>query len=165
MPITKEEFEAASERDLSKLAQEALNLLEEVGAKLGFRSDRNYPHAAGDLDLVWYLEIDLPGLELHRLPIVGFEIETSWRTRKHIKGDLFNLQKLHPALGIVILLEEGFEDEKKFRGLLQTTNRYARDEGFILVWTEEQLEKLKAIVESTKKSSPTNSVRALTGGN
>lgn len=38
-----------------------------------------------------------------RLPLASFEIESSWRTRKHIKGDLVNLLELQPALGVIVL--------------------------------------------------------------
>ncbi|MFH0848836.1 MAG: hypothetical protein V1857_04985 [archaeon] len=151
MPISKEEFETSQERDLSKQAEETLTFLEATGKRLGFKVDRNYPHWVGDLDLVWYLEMSLPGLELGRLPVVGFEIETSWRTRKHVKGDVYNLQQLHPSLSIVILLKKGFKDEGKFRGLLEATKRYAEHAGCrTLVWTEEELERLKAVTGARK---------------
>jgi hypothetical protein len=34
------------------------------------------------------------------IPVAGFEIESSWRTRKHVKGDLLNLQDAGVALGV-----------------------------------------------------------------
>jgi hypothetical protein len=34
--------------------------------------------------------------------VAGFEIESSWRTRKHVKGDLLDLQDAGVALGVVL---------------------------------------------------------------
>ncbi len=45
----------------------------------------------------------IPGVE-SELPIVGFEIESSWRSRKHIKGDVVNLRDLRPLVGVIVLL-------------------------------------------------------------
>ena len=146
MPISEEELEALEERDLSKMAEDTLTSLEEIGKKLGFKTDRMYPCYVGELDLVWYLETRLPSLEFGKLPVVGFEVETSERSRKHIKGDLFNLSQLHPALGVLILLKKGFKDDRKFNGLLEAAKRYVEHaRGRILLWTEEELENLKTV--------------------
>lgn len=145
MPIDREEFEQLQARDLSKLAEETLQLLEVIGTKLGFSSDRGFPSWVGNLDLVWYIERSLPGFESAKIPIVGFEIETSWRNRKHMKGDIYNLQEVHPALGVIILLRKGFDDETKLKGLLGAVKKYAQRAGFIQVWTEDEIDKLKSI--------------------
>jgi len=146
MPISREEFETSEEQDLSKIAEDTLTFLEEIGKKLRFKTDRTYPCWVGELDLVWYLEMNLPGIESRTIPIVGFEIETSWRSRKHMKGDVYNLQQLHPALGIIILLKKGFKDEGEFKGLLQATKKYAENARCrIQVWTEEELETLRGL--------------------
>ena len=45
----------------------------------------------------------LPG-GIRRLPLVAFEVESSWRTRKHVKGDYLNLADLGASLGVIVLL-------------------------------------------------------------
>lgn len=64
---------------------------------------------------------------------MGFEVESSWRTRKHIKGDLLNLMDLQPALGIIVLAGDGrkVEATKKFARTL--VKRHASR---IEVWDE-----------------------------
>lgn len=76
--------------------------IEKIGHALGFRPQREYPIPGGRIDVVWTTEIP-PMFEYRNLPIVGFEIESSWRTRKHIKGDLLNLQDLGASLGIIVI--------------------------------------------------------------
>jgi hypothetical protein len=63
-----------------------------------------------------------------------------------MKGDVYNLQEVHPALGVIILLRKGFDDEAKFKGLLETVKKYAQRAGFIQVWTEDELDKLKSVL-------------------
>lgn len=79
------------------------------------------------------------------MPVVGFEIETSWRTRKHIKGDVFNLLSLSPAYGVILFLRSGFKDESSFEGNFNAARRYVDDfKGVtkILVWSEKNVELL-----------------------
>lgn len=72
-----------------------LAMLVAKGAELGFDVQREYPVQGGRLDLVWLLPAAtaMPGPH-ERLPVVGFEVESSWRTRKHLKGDWLNLHDL-----------------------------------------------------------------------
>lgn len=58
----------------------------------------------GRLDVVWTWKPSspFPGLE-QPVPVVGFEVESSWRTRKHVKGDLLNLQDAGVGLGVIVL--------------------------------------------------------------
>ena len=35
--------------------------------------------------------------------LAGFEFESSWRTRKHVKGDYLNLLDLGAAIGVIVL--------------------------------------------------------------
>jgi hypothetical protein len=97
----------------------------------------------GRVDFVWYhvLRESIPQIG-GRLPVVGFEVETSWRTRKHIKGDLFNLLELSPALGIILFLSEGFKEEAELNGNVNAAKRYAA--GFsgisrIVIWTSKDV--------------------------
>ena len=81
-----------------------------------------------------------------QIPLVGFEIETSWRTRKHIKGDVFNLLTLKSAIGVIVFLREGFENEEKFRGNVEAARRLVDAfSGFskILIWSEDDVSVLK----------------------
>jgi len=73
------------------------------------------------------------------LPVVGFEVESSWRTRKHLKGDYLNLCDLGAALGVIVLLGEG--------GDVEGTRRFAqamvdRPGPRVMVWSEKDVERL-----------------------
>jgi hypothetical protein len=35
------------------------------------------------------------------VPVVGFEIESGWKIRKHVKGDLLNLRDAGVALSVI----------------------------------------------------------------
>jgi hypothetical protein len=94
-------------------------LLADAGRAVGLTVEFEYPVPGGRIDVVWLWE----GPERFpvRLPLVGFEVESSWRTRKHIKGDLLNLMDLQPALGIIVLAgrrREGrsYEEVRAFDG-------------------------------------------------
>ena len=108
--------------DLGKLRQEWIDRLKEIGSKLGFVCEEEVATNSGRVDLVWFynFNLDLPGLGF-KLPVVGFEVETSWRTRKHIKGDVFNLLELSPACGVILFLSRGFKDYSKLRGNVDAT--------------------------------------------
>jgi hypothetical protein len=84
--------------------------------------------------------VAIPGVEAE-LPIVGFEIESSWRSRKHIKGDLVNLQDLRPLVGVIVLLGEGPEVESTRRFASQLVDRPGTR---IVVWSEEDVDALLA---------------------
>ncbi|WP_420850544.1 DUF7662 domain-containing protein [Planosporangium mesophilum] len=80
----------------------------------------------------------LPGAP-GEVPIVGFEIESSWRTRKHLKGDYLNLHDLGAALGALVLLGDGAD--------VEATRRFAetlvdRPGPRVLVWSEQDVETL-----------------------
>jgi hypothetical protein len=79
--------------------------LAEAGARIGLKVALEYPVMGGRVDVAWLWEG--PESFPARLPLVGFEVESSWRSRKHIKGDLVNLLELQPALGVIVLLGEG----------------------------------------------------------
>jgi len=127
--------------ELMNLRKKCVNKLVELGEKLGFKSELEWKIPGGVIDVVWYLERELPGFD-KTIPIAGFEIETSWRTRKHVKGDIFNLQLLHAPCGVILFLKKGFKDEKKFEGLLKAAKEYVKIAGNISVWTEDELSQL-----------------------
>jgi len=69
--------------DLGKLRQEWIDRLKEIGSKLGFVCEEEVATNGGRVDLVWFynFNLDLPGLGF-KLPVVGFGVETSWRTKE-----------------------------------------------------------------------------------
>jgi hypothetical protein len=124
--------------------------LEEVGKALGYKSKREKRTEGGTVDLVWLINHkEIPHLK--KIPVVGFEIETSWRTRKHLKGDIFNLLALSPALGVILFLTKGFTDKSEVEGNISAAKRYAKSYSGISnieVWTEEQVKRIyKKVLE------------------
>jgi hypothetical protein len=111
--------------------------LAEAGRALGLSVERGYPVPGGRIDVAWLWE----GPELFpvRLPLVGFEIESSWRTRKHLKGDLMNLMDLQPALGVIVLAGDGakVESTRAFARLMAE-----RHSARVEIWDEAQVEAL-----------------------
>ena len=123
-----------------------IELLEMYGHKLGFQVQREWSVPMGRIDLVWYKEtpISLPQTTTRKFPLVGFEIETSWRTRKHIKGDILNFQALKAPLGI-ILQQTSLEDNvNDVANLIRNVRDFLKELGAnnILIWTDKDLTKL-----------------------
>src|SRR6266571_7056170 len=96
--------EAAYER-----GKRVLRILQAAGRRAGLNVELEYPVVGGRVDIVWLWQG--PSSFPSALPIVGFEVESSWRTRKHLKGDFLNLLDLQPALGVIVLLGEGEDVE------------------------------------------------------
>lgn len=97
----------------------------------------------GEVDFVWLKKIPLVE---QPVPVVGFEIETSGRASKHLKGDVYNLFCLHSALGVVLFIKEGFADSK-LEGAKAAVKRYSEllfRNARILTWTDEDVEKIDA---------------------
>jgi hypothetical protein len=114
--------------------QRLAELLADAGLAVGLTVEFEYPVPGGRIDVVWLWE-GPEGFPV-RLPVVGFEVESSWRTRKHIKGDLLNLMDLQPALGIIVLAGAGpnVEATKRFaRSMVQ--RRVCRIE----IWDETEV--------------------------
>lgn len=170
MPITNEEFDDAL--DLSELASTWIEKLNEISNKIGLSQEKEVATKGGKIDVVWYHTFDnkLPYLG-EKSPIVGFEIETSWRTRKHIKGDLFNLMELTPSLGIILFLSQGFKTESKLKGNIKAAKKCAESiSGLsnIQIWTDENVTKIyenlfdktecdeKIQIEKPRRASSTN---------
>jgi len=123
--------------------------LARIAKSLGFRQEKEYPLRTkesergriGKVDFVWLKDIPLVGA----IPVVGFEIETSWRTSKHLKGDVYNLFCLNSAVGIVLFIKEGF-DAPELKGHMDAVKRYSKllfTNSRTLAWTEEDVEKLE----------------------
>ncbi len=130
----------AAEEAATVRGRRVIDALCTKGAELGFIAQREYPVPGGRLDVVWLLPVldALPGLA-SRPPVVGFEIESSWRTRKHLKGDYLNLHDLGAAVGVLVLLGDGDD--------VDATRRFAqslvdRPGPRVLVWSEREVQQL-----------------------
>lgn len=109
-----------------------------AGRRSGLDVQSEYPVVGGRVDVVWLWPSPILA---EPLPVAGFEVESSWRTRKHIKGDYLNLLDLQPAVGIIVLLGEGAN--------VDSTRVFARQmvqrrPGRMLVWSEAEVEALAA---------------------
>jgi hypothetical protein len=117
------------------------------GRQLGYEAVKEWRTDLGNrIDVVWAkpLPTAFPGFaEETLLPVVGFEIESSWRTRKHVKGDIFNLQDLSPALGIIVLCKGRADSDVEIQSLRVAAERYIRKLGLrIHVWSDAHADEL-----------------------
>lgn len=147
----KKKHEIKRTSSLTDIYNEVIEKLQRIGTKLGFKVENGVRIEGGEIDHVWFLDFGTPLPYFgHKIPIVGFEIETSWRTRKHIKGDIFNLITLNSAFGVVLFLKGGFRSEPEFKGNMDAARRYV--ESFesrrkIFVWSEEEVDGLLTQIE------------------
>jgi len=124
------------------LAHKTERQLKRIAESLGLEHEWKTRIEGAEIDAVWFKTFPPP---LSRIPIVGFEIETSKRTSKHIKGDIFNLLSLHPSIGVMIFIKKGYADEKEWTGNMKGAEKFAEEfKGLsrILVWSEEEVEKM-----------------------
>jgi hypothetical protein len=140
----------ADDRAASALNRELTGLLVEAGSQFGFDVVLEYPVRGGRLDVVWTWAppAPFPGLE-RAVPVVGFEIESSWRTRKHVKGDLLNLHDAGVGLGVIVLAGTDTKDDglRRFAELLVD-----RPGPTVLVWTADDV---RALAEQRDVASVT----------
>ena len=126
-------------------------LLEKYGRQLGFNTQREWQVPLGRIDLVWYKEIPiaLPQTVIKKFPIVGFEVETSWRTRKHIKGDIQNFQALKAPLGVILQQTSLGDDPNEVKNLIRNVRDFLKETGNtnIVIWTNDDLKKLGEAVK------------------
>ncbi|MFP3712590.1 hypothetical protein [Puerhibacterium sp. TATVAM-FAB25] len=138
------------DRTASELNRELTDLLAQAGSRFGFDVVLEYPVRGGRLDVVWTWAppSPFPGLE-RPVPVVGFEIESSWRTRKHVKGDLLNLQDAGVGLGVIVLAGTDPKDDglRRFAEMLVD-----RPGPTVLVWTADDVQ---ALVEQRDVASLT----------
>lgn len=142
----KREKELTRTTSLTDIYKENIQKLQIIGNRLGFKPENEVKIEGGEVDHVWFIDfgVSLPYFG-SKIPVVGFEIETSWRTRKHIKGDIFNLLALNSAFGIILFLRQGFQSESQFQGNLNAAKRCVKTlEGGkkILVWSEKDIDEL-----------------------
>lgn len=127
----------AEEASASGRGRSAVQTLSKAGKRLGLKVEVEYPILGGRIDVVWLWEG--PKWFPMKLPVVGFEVESSWRTRKHIKGDFLNLVDLQPALGVIVLLGEG----ENVKGTRRFAEELVRRHGVrIAIWSQEDVERL-----------------------
>src|SRR5215831_4563279 len=115
------------------------------GHQMGFAVQKEWRTDIGNrIDVVWATPVPqgLPGFsEGDLLPVVGFEVETSWRTRKHIKGDIFNLQDLGPSLGVIVLCKGPNDNPEGIESLRAAAQRYIKKLGLrIQVWSDSDVD-------------------------
>jgi hypothetical protein len=125
------------DESVSERGRRVIDALEVKGVQLGFTTASEYPVQGGRLDVVWLLPATtaIPGVDAP-LPVVGFEVESSWRTRKHLKGDYLNLHDLGAAVGVIVLLGDG-DDIDATRRFAQTM--VDRPGPRVLVWSEQDV--------------------------
>lgn len=135
----------------------ATQVLVEAGRRLGYQVATEYPVQGGRLDVVWI--VDVPKVFGDHPPLVAaFEIESSWRTRKHLKGDYLNLFDAGAAVGVLVLLGDG-EDVDATRRFAEVLVR--RPGPRILVWSEADLTQL--LDEGTHNNGATPSLQHAAG--
>lgn len=129
-------------RSSAEAGRVAIETLVEHGRRLGLAVATEFAVPGARIDVVWLWRppIPIPGVS-DPLPLVGFEVESSWRTRKHIKGDMVNLQDLACALGVIVLLGSGDDVESTRRFASQRVDRPGCR---IIVWSEADLAELGA---------------------
>ena len=124
------------------LHQRLTDFLVEMGRCMQLEVVTDYGVQGGRLDVVWSWvpPTPVPGV-VAPVPVVGFEIESGWRSRKHVKGDLLNLRDAGVALGIIVLAGVSANDDSLRRFATALVNRPGPR---VLVWTEEDLNALAA---------------------
>jgi hypothetical protein len=148
-PMVLEEDDDAEVTSPEEIEEPIADRLVAYGQRLGYQARKEWRTELGNrIDVVWAQDLptDLAAMTSQPLlPVVGFEIETSWRTRKHVKGDIFNLQDLGAALGIIILCQGPQDSPVEVASLRRATQRYVAKLGLrILVWTEADVQRLSS---------------------
>src|SRR4051812_17700685 len=137
-----DELDTAMTREASALNRELTALIAQAGEALGFEVRTEYPVPGGRLDVVWSWRPAQPIPHFEgTVPVVAFEIESSWRSRKHVKGDLLNIQDCGVSLGVIVLAGSDPKDDslRRFTRLLVD-----RPGPKILVWAESDVRALAA---------------------
>lgn len=140
--------------EASQIAQQAISALVARGEALGFDVEREVPVQGGRLDIVWFLKDLVLPHGAGRLPLVAFEVESSWRTRKHVKGDYLNLADLGASLGVIVLLG----DDPKVESLRRFARTLVDRPGpRIVVWSDADVDQLAHTSENLPGHPDTSS--------
>ncbi len=120
-----------------------ITILEKVGGVMGFNTQREWEIPMGRIDLVWLVDLTtyLPQSDLTQIPVAAFELETSWRTRKHIKGDILNLEAMNVPVGVIIQQTGSEDDPRQVEALIRNTREFIKNLGktAIVIWTDEDV--------------------------
>lgn len=135
-----EHVEVGEQPAASDINRELTPILVDVGRLMGFATVTEYAVPGGRRDVVWLWEppSPIPGV-VGAIPVAGFEIESSWRTRKHVRGDLLNLQDAGVALGVIVLAGADARDESLRRFAETLVDRPGPT---VLVWTHDDVRAL-----------------------
>ena len=135
-----DKFEGGDRPGASAVNSELTEILVDVGKEMGFTAVTEYAVPGGRIDIVWLWEppTPIPGV-VGAIPVAGFEIESSWRTRKHVKGDLLNLQDAGVALGVIVLAGADARDESLRRFAESLVDRPGPR---VVVWTHDDVRAL-----------------------
>ncbi len=135
-----EHLEGDGQPAASEVNRELTQTLVDVGRRMGFTTATEYAVPGGRLDVAWLWEplSPIPGV-VGAIPVAGFEIESSWRTRKHVKGDLLNLQDAGVALGVIVLAGADARDDSLRRFAETLVDRPGPT---VLVWTHDDVRAL-----------------------
>ncbi len=141
--VGREEVEEVSEPGGGfALHQRLTDVLVGVGQQMQFEVITDYGVPGGQLDVVWSWLPPSPIPDLVApVAVVGFQIESGWQTRKHIKGDLLNLTDAGVALGVIVLAGMDASDDSLRRFATALVDRPGPR---ILVWGEDEVEALAA---------------------
>jgi len=133
----------------AEVNREVTTLLVEAGRRYGFHPEVEFRVPGGRLDVVWSWEpIDrIPGLP-GSFPVVGFEVESSWRTRKHLKGDYLNLADAGVSYGVIVIAGVDPRDESLRRFAQSLVDRPGPK---MAVWTLEDVRRLVASEEDAPR--------------
>lgn len=124
------------------LNSELAGLLVDVGRRMALGVKTEFAGSGGRLDVVWTWTppSPIPGLE-GSLPVVGFEVESSWRSGEHVKGDWSNQQDAAVALGVIAVAGADLKEESLHRFTASLVDRPGIR---VRVWTEEDVRALAA---------------------
>lgn len=87
--------------------------------------------------MVWCCDVDMEAVGVAGpVPVVAFEIESSWRTRKHVKGDLLNILDSGAPVGVIVLAGTEGKDESLVKFAKSLVERPGPD---VRVWTAQDV--------------------------
>jgi hypothetical protein len=108
-----------------------------AGERLGFEVVTENPVPGARLDVVWAWRPPTPIPQFDgTIPVVRFEIESSGRTREHVKGDFLNLQDAGVALCVIVLAGSSEKDASLRRFAHALVDRPGTK---VLIWTEHDI--------------------------
>lgn len=133
-------MDGTAPQSASDINRELTDALVEAGRRRGFQVMTEYPVPGGRLDVVWCCDVDMAVVGVEGpVPVVAFEIESSWRTRKHVKGDLLNLIDSGASVGIIVLAGTDVKDESLVNFARSLVERRGPD---VRIWTADDVRAL-----------------------